>query len=442
MGRLFWKLFLVIWLAMSGTFTVGYILFSFGLDTGPKFAVARTEAQFAASSLKRLVELDGPDAIRPSQNAWSTPPFDLVISARLLPPGETAPMATSYTYVAQASHNGRDYVISVAPNPTALTWQPFAKPYVTAAAISMLAALLLARYLSRPIQLLRLAMHSVAEGRFETRISPLMGARRDELADLGSDADRMAAQLEQFRERKKRLMHDISHELRSPLARMKAACGVAQQNPARAQDMMNRIDREVERIDFLVEEILTLARLEAAKTSEAPLARNRVDLIDILTAIVDDASFEGLARGVNVKFDATQVFAGCDQQASQRVHGSFVCEVNSEMIYRGFENVIRNAVKFTGDGTTVRVEARRMNGGAILVRVTDQGPGITPGETEHIFEPFQKGLEGQHASRGHGLGLAIAKQAFEYHQGTISAQNSKQGSGLTVEIVLPEKRRT
>lgn len=426
MGRLFWKLFLVIWLAMSGTFTVGYVLFSLGLETGPKFAVARTEAQFAVNSLKRLVELGGLDAIGPLRKVWSAPPFDFSISARLLLPGETPPSETGYTYVERASHNGSDYVISVAPDSAQLPWQPFTKPYITAAIISLIAALLLARYLSRPIGLLRLALHSVAEGRFETRISPLLGKRRDELADLGLDVDRMAAQLEQIRSRKKRLLHDISHELRSPLARMKAASGLARQNPARSPDMMDRIDREVERLDGLVEEILTLARLEAAKGSDAALAHDRVDLIDILTAIVEDASFEGQARGVKVEMDAT------------RLHGSFVCQVNGEMIYRGFENVIRNAVKFTGDGSTVRVDVRRAQGnGALCVRVVDQGPGISAGETDLIFEPFQKGQDGHSALRGYGLGLAIAKQAFEYHQGTISAWNSQQGPGLTVEILLP-----
>jgi two-component system, OmpR family, sensor kinase len=427
MGRLFWKLFLVIWLAMSGTFAVGYVLYSLGLETGPKFAIARTEAQFAANTLKRVVELGGPDAVRPLQNAWSASPFDLAISVRLKGEHDAQAAGTTGTFLVQASHSGHEYLISVTPDGAKLPWQLFTKPYLTAAVIGLIAALLLARYLSRPIRLLRLALHSIAEGRFETRISPLMGSRRDELADLGHEADRMAAQLQQFSERQKRLLHDVSHELRSPLARMKAAAGLARQNPARSLDMMIRIDREVERLDGLVEEILTLARLESAKGAEVAAGRARVDLVDILTAIVEDAAFEGQTRGVSVVFDATQL------------HGGFVCDVNGELIYRGFENVIRNAVKFTADGTAVHVEARRREDDSLCIRVTDQGPGIVPGEIPLIFEPFQKGQEG-HPARGHGLGLAIAKQAFEYHQGTISAQNSKQGRGLTVEIVLPENR--
>jgi two-component system OmpR family sensor kinase len=424
MGRLFWKLFLVLWLAMSGTFAVGYILYSLGLETGPKFAIARTEALFAANSLKRLVETGGPDAARPLQDALSAPSFDLAISVRPKAQDGAPAAGTADAYLAQASHDGREYTISVTPG--TVPWQIFAKPYVTAAVISLFAALLLARYLSRPIRLLRLALHSVAEGRFETRISPLMGARRDELADLGHEADRMAAQLQQFSERQKRLLHDVSHELRSPLARMKAAAGLARQNPARSPDMMNRIEREVERLDGLVGEILTLARLETAKGAEVAAERSRVDLIDILTAIVEDAAFEGQTRGVSVVFDATEL------------PGGFVCEVNGELIYRGFENVIRNAVKFTADGTTVRVEARRgENGSALCIRVTDQGPGIPSGEAGLIFEPFWKSPESNHAGRGHGLGLAIAKRAFAYHGGSIRAAPAADGCGLAVEIVLP-----
>lgn len=425
MGRLFWKLFLVIWLAMSGTFAVGYILYSLGLETGPKFAIARTEAQFAANTLKRLVEHDGPDAVRPLQDAWSASPFDLVISVRPKAERDAQPAETTGTYLAQASYSGSEYIISIAPDSAKMPWQLFTKPYITAAVISLIAALLLARYLTRPIRLLRLALHAVAEGRFETRISPLIGARRDELADLGHEADRMAAQLQQFSERQKRLLHDVSHELRSPLARMKAAAGLARQNPARSPDMMNRIDREVERLDGLVEEILMLARLETAKGADVTLERARVDLIDILTAIIEDAAFEGQARGVSVVFDATELLGG------------FVCEVNGELIYRGFENVIRNAVKFTADGTPVHVEARRGEDDSLCIRVTDQGLGIAPGEADLIFEPFWKNPEGGYALRGHGLGLAIAKRAFAYHGGSIRALPATDGCGLVVEIVLP-----
>jgi signal transduction histidine kinase len=424
MGRLFWKLFLVIWLAMSGTFTFGYILYSLGLETGPKFIVARAEAQFAANTARRLVELGELDAIRPLQDAWAAAPFNLAISVRRLEPEEAAPAGIAD--IIRAGYNGNEYIISATPDGAKEAWQFFTKPYLTAAVLSLIAALLLARYLSRPIQLLRLALHSVAEGRFETRISPLMGSRRDELADLSREADRMATQLQQFSERQKRLLHDVSHELRSPLARMKAAVGLARQNPARTQDMMTRIDREVERLDFLVEEILTLARLEAAKGANATLERDRLDLIDILSAIVEDASFEGQARGVTVAFDAPGI------------RGGVVCEVNGEMIYRGFENVIRNAVKFTREATTVRVEARRTDdAGALCVCVADQGPGIAPGEAELIFEPFLKGQKNGSSLGGHGLGLAIAKRAFAYHGGNIRVASANAGCGLVIEIVLP-----
>jgi two-component system, OmpR family, sensor kinase len=417
MGRLFWKLFAVIWLAMCGMFGVGYTLHSLGLETMPQPALASAEARFAILTAQKIIEQAGPEAARPLQEAWAAPVFG--IELRVWPCGETAELGDERALQAQASYKAQNYELDVRPRATETPWGFISRPILAAAFLSFVTAMLLAQYLSHPIRLLRLALHSVAEGRFETRIRPLIGSRRDELADLGREADRMAAQLQQFSAQQKRLLHDVSHELRSPLARMKAATGVARQSPARAQDMMARIDREVERLDFLVDEILTLARLGSGA---GELERASIDVIDLLTAVIDDAAFEGQARGVRIAFE---------------VAGSFVSNVNGEAIGRGFENVIRNAIKFTDEGSWVRVQAEEADDGeALLVRVSDQGPGVSPDQAETIFEPFQKSASGE-LSTGHGLGLAIAKQAIECHGGSIRASQSESGRGLMVEIVVP-----
>lgn len=125
----------------------------------------------------------------------------------------------------------------------------------------------LAWYLSRPLRHLREALLSVAQGNLATRVRPLMGRRRDEIVDLGADFDAMADRLQQLVEARQRLLHDISHELRSPLTRMQVAIGLLRQDPARTEAMVERIDAEAQRLDAMVGEVLTLARLEDTPTT-------------------------------------------------------------------------------------------------------------------------------------------------------------------------------
>lgn len=294
---------------------------------------------------------------------------------------------------------------------------PLLLPILAGALISLIFGALLARHITRPIHLLSRAFHDAAEGHLETRISPAMGHRSDEIAALGKDFDRMAAQLQQLIGAQQRLLHDVSHELRSPLARLQAAIGLARQNPLRGEAMLERIERETERLDTLVGELLTLARLE----SGAALSRERVDLVDLLAAIADDAKFEAQANGREVCFTA---------------EGHFIAEVGAELIYRAFENVIRNAVKYTAPGSTVRIDAGiSADGQNFEVRVADRGPEVPPEELERIFGAFYRG-SGAPQTPGFGLGLAIARRAIESHGGAITAA-AREGGGLEFRIRLP-----
>ncbi len=289
----------------------------------------------------------------------------------------------------------------------------------------LLAGLVAAWYLSRPLTHLRQALRHAAEARFEVRVLPQLGNRRDEIVDLAGEFDQMVQRLQEASGRQQRLFHDISHELRSPLARMQAAIGLLQQDLAHAEPAIERIKREVQRLDGLVEELLTLHRLEAGAPDTG---RERVDVIELLTAIVDDADFEGRAKNCGVRLQGA---------------GSFVSEVNGELIYRAFENVVRNAVKYTAPGTTVDVQCAVSDNG-LLVEVADRGPGVAPEQCEAIFEPFHRGHTPSPNGAvaripGTGLGLAIARHALRLHGGSIKAAPRPEG-GLRVTCRLPLAR--
>jgi two-component system OmpR family sensor kinase len=297
-----------------------------------------------------------------------------------------------------------------------------------AIAIGLLASLafsaLLAAYLVRPIRHLRRAFADAAEGRLDTRVAPLMGSRRDEIAGLGEDFDRMAERLQKLISSQRRLLHDVSHELRSPLARLQAAAGLARQDPARTAAMLDRIERDTQRLDTLVGELLTLARLEA---DAGNAARQPADLGELLHEVVDDARFEAQASGRDVLLE------GADAPVP-------IARAHPEWLQRAFENVIRNAVRHTPEGSAVRVRLRqehapdpREPGTRIVITVADEGSGVPPEQLESIFEPFQRGGA---STDGHGLGLAIARHALAAHHGSISAAN-RPGGGLEVTMNLP-----
>ncbi|QDF97113.1 sensor histidine kinase [Azoarcus sp. DD4] len=280
--------------------------------------------------------------------------------------------------------------------------------------------LLFAWYLSRPIQKLSWALHRIAQGNFETRVSPLMTKNwRDEIIDLGQDFDRMAEQLQRALDSQRALLHDVSHELRSPLTRMQAAIGLLRQNPELTMTMVSRIEAESEKLDALIEELLTLHRLDAGAVQSQ---RERVDLIDLLQAIVEDAEFEAAASGKTITLEAGE---------------PFISEVHGELIYRAFENVIRNAVKYSPAGTTTEVNARVTPDDRLEVSVADRGPGVPPELQKRIFDPFFR-IEAPGRSRGTGLGLAIAHRTITAHDGIIQVVSREQG-GLIFTITLPKR---
>ncbi len=283
---------------------------------------------------------------------------------------------------------------------------------------SLLAAALIAQYFSRPIRNLHDAFNQAANGKLEVRAGAMMGHRQDELADLGRDFDHMADRLKAAMDLQQNLLHDVSHELRSPLARLQVAVGLARQSPDKLQATMERIEMESGRINYLVEELLTLSRLDAG-IMEMP--RVDTELEELLSVIVDDARFEAKSKEQEVVLD-------CERDLM------FKCQ--PELLLRALENVVRNALRHTPAGKRIHIVCRRQGApSSIYISVLDQGPGVDPAELPHLFEPFFRGAS--HHADGHGLGLAIARRVIHAHCGEIMASNIA-GDGLHVEITLPQ----
>lgn len=282
----------------------------------------------------------------------------------------------------------------------------------------------LARHVTAPVGRLRTAVGKLAGGDLSARVGGAPASGGDELAALGRDFNQMAERIESLVAAHRRLLRDVSHEIRSPLARIRVAIGLAQQAPREPVDaLVGRIEREAERLEALIAQILTLSQLEARTGARET---ERFDLNGIVREIAEDARFEAAVEGCEVRFEAA---------------GQIFVEGELSLLRSAIENVVRNAVSVSPAGSTVEVEVevvRRAEGGDFVsVTVLDRGPGVPPAELERIFDPFTRGEESRDRQFGGvGLGLAIARRAVESHSGTIVAR-LRPGGGLVVEFRLP-----
>jgi len=294
-----------------------------------------------------------------------------------------------------------------------------AVPLLLGTLISALVCFLLARYLTAPIERLRRAAEAYAAGDLTQRVGASLGGRRDEIVDLALAFDHMAEQLNDLMLSHKQLLRDVSHELRSPLARLQAALGLARQRAGGAdQPELDRIEGEAERLNELIGRLLSLARLEAG-AQDTPM--ENVNLSELLATVTEDATLEAGARQCEVRLQ---------QPAALNVRG------NAKLLHSALENVVRNAVHYTAVGSAVTITASQADG-HVLIRVTDHGPGVPEQMLPRMFEPFVRvGEARDRRSGGYGLGLAIARRAIDLHGGEISARNEAAG-GLSVIISLP-----
>lgn len=285
--------------------------------------------------------------------------------------------------------------------------------------VTALVCYFLARSLTSPIVKLRKATRKVATGDLSVRVGGQIRGR-DEISGLARDFDEMAAQIEGLVGSQKRLLRDISHELRSPLTRLGIALELArkQANPESQEKAFARIELEAERMNSMIGQLLELTRLESgAERAE----HHQVDLVALLDELVRDAGFEAQSRQCQVSFSvAGEVPLFCG---------------SPELLRRAFENVIRNAVKYTAPGTRVEVKLKAGDG-KIWIQILDRGPGVPEETLEKLFTPFYRVADArERESGGTGIGLAIADRSVRLHGGTIRAENRSRG-GLKIEISL------
>jgi signal transduction histidine kinase len=287
--------------------------------------------------------------------------------------------------------------------------------------VSALFAMLLAWYVAAPLQRIRASTRRFAEGDLDARVGYLRFGRSAEITSLATEFDAMAERIKALVESHRRLVRDVSHELRSPLARQRVALELARGgDAAQVNASLDRIECESDRLEAMLAQALELSRLETATGA----AHDQIALDTLLEDVITNADYEGAPRGRKV------VLAECERLVLVGSHSA---------LYSAFENVIRNALAYTAQGSSVSVRLTR-DGDDALVSVRDHGPGVPEAELASIFEPFYRTDHARtRSSGGTGLGLAIARRAIERHNGSIVARNLDDG-GLQVAIRLPLER--
>jgi len=449
--RLYWKIFLAFWLSLVFFVTVTFVAASYYLQQtraraadenphqrhmtllGEARAVARSggiaglERWLARLDRREvtpyyLIDEQGRDLLgRPLP-----PDLEIRLARQRGPMGQMSQMGDMMMRQAMAIRvpDGRSFQL-VADFQGANMWRVlgrprvFALPLLVTALLSGLLCYWLARYLLRPVKELREATQAMAGGDFAQRVAPGLGGRRDEIADLAHDFDHMASRIEQLMTSQMQLLGDISHELRSPLARLVVALELAQQKQGGAASAeFERIALETERMNELIGQLLALSRMESGA---GKMVREAVDVNALLERLVENCNFE---------------LAADDRRAVIVESAPAAIDGDPALLTSAFENVIRNAARYTAPGTAVEVAARN-DENRLEVRVRDHGPGITEEMLDRVFDPFVRvGEARDRGSGGYGLGLAIAKRAILLHGGEIAAANHPDG-GLEITIRLP-----
>jgi signal transduction histidine kinase len=314
--------------------------------------------------------------------------------------------------VARLSEDGRYWFFFIVPRTPVGTW--FLQPehlFVMAAAV--LFCYWLAMYLTKPVRTLQKAVERFGHGDLSARVG---ATRQDELGELARAFDRMAGRIETLLTAERRLLLDISHELRSPLARLAVAVELARSGED-LDPALNRIQKEADRLNSLVGQLLQVTRAEGDPGS---LPREPVRLDELVSQLVDDSSLEAASHGCRLQY-----------QPGEPV----TVEGDAELLRRAVENVLRNAIRHAPPNTAVEVKLAR-NDGRALVDIRDYGPGVPEEALPRLFDPFYRvETDRNRTSGGIGLGLSIARRAIELHKGTIRARNA--GPGLEVELNLP-----
>lgn len=285
--------------------------------------------------------------------------------------------------------------------------------------ISALLCLLIAHYLTKPIERLRDATHELARGNLDIRAGENLGNRQDEIADLVRDFDIMAGELRNQIQSERNLLSGVSHELRSPIARMRLALTIARHaNEQDRAEMLDRIEQDTVQLDAMLERILTVARLESGQLQPR---FEQISLNDVIDDVLHDAKFEAVATGADISYQGN---------ADIQVTG------DAGLLHSAIENLVRNAMFYSGRDGKIDVTLAKADGSAVIT-VRDNGPGVPENALPLLFKPFYRVDDSRGTTTGGmGLGLAIVRNAVAVHGGTAVARNVSP-HGLEVELTLP-----
>lgn len=438
MPRIFWKLFFALWLSIMGFAVImSWVNSQLSQVDVPEEPAARFSRDIGALErrLSSALKEGGPQAARrvlrglPRQFTNHVFLFDengKELLGREQIRERMRPRMGQAERRELTDNRNRTYQLLVLrrPPPGALL-EPgrrgIALRLLIAAFVSALVSFLIARYLAAPMINLGAASRRLAEGDMSTRVGLPLTARKDEFGKLANDFDEMASRLQQFQKANRRLLRDVSHELRSPLSRLRVALEIARNRDSSAvTGELDRIELESERLEILVDEVLDLLR----ESSEAsPMKKEDFDLAELLNDLAEV-----------VRYEVPEELPGLKLKAQ----GPMPVRADRELLWRAFENLVRNALIHTDEDAGVELEANRAaDGRSLEIYVRDNGPGVPPQHLEHIFTPFYRVQDARDRdSGGHGLGLAIARAAIKRHSGTIEARNRDSG-GLEIRVSLP-----
>jgi two-component system OmpR family sensor kinase len=462
MGQLFWKFLLAFWLALILAFGAVFTLNQLSQSPEQNRALVSPQGRFFLQNAQQLIDAGGVSLLRTLVQNWQDDPMAreqlLVLDASgadLL--GRAVP--TDIGHNPRAKH----LVVQAAGQPLQLVlvnkdnfWQqrafaikerlsprdggtrerggpPPLPPFwfhplfllMAVIVTSIAASLGLAWYFAAPVRQLKQALSELPKQQWQTQLSSEMTGRRDEFGALARSFNQMAQQVYQAIVSQRRLLHDVSHELRSPLARLQLLTGLVRQHPADLEMALEKIEAEAVRLDQLVGEILTFSRLESGEV-QAQISAVAVD--ELLDSICADATLEAHNR---------------QQQLVLAHNPPATVQADAELLFRALENVVRNAIKYAGSGATIRVSSV-LQQQELRICVTDNGPGVAPELLPLLFNPF---FRADKQTDGVGLGLSIALRAVAACGGRISADNlwlpadtdagELRRAGLMVEICLP-----
>jgi two-component system, OmpR family, sensor histidine kinase CpxA len=450
MRGLFFKVFVIFWIAQSLIYVISTALIVRRHFVGPDvlYDTMASNMQANANRAVFFYETRGCDGFRAfssmiAQNIalrdgndkilCDTPGFDNLPAIETFPDRPTG-VQVGMQYIWQlpaTSRNGSryTYLLSRPHKPREVSWYRdlprFAFPQLPVAiVVGGLTTFALVLLFTQPVARLRKAARELASGKLDARVKAPSSQSRifagDEFAAMMHDFNHMAERLESLVDAQKLLLRDVSHELRSPLARLSVALELAREDAGpEMTPHLDRIERETEKLNLLIGQLLTLSSMEALERQKN---FQDISLNQLIERLVPDAQFEAQQRQCSVVF---------------RTDVECTVSGNEELLYRALENVVRNAIRYTDSGTEVQIDMSSVNADQVTVSVSDRGPGIPPDQLKAVFHPFRRVDSARSPDTGgFGVGLAIADRAIRLHHGEVAA-SAREGGGAVIRMTLP-----